>query len=61
MKGYNMASRSQAQREAARRTVQTGRIHTAETRRGFFSSKTTVKDTGRIANPVQRREAQRNS
>ena len=56
-----MADSRSAKREAARRTVQTGRVHTVKTRRGFLGSKNTVVSTGRTANPVQRREAQRNS
>lgn len=46
-----------AKRQANQRTVQTGRVHTVTTRRGFFGSKSTVTNTGRIADPVQRRNA----
>lgn len=50
-------SSSAAKRQANQRTVQTGRVHTVSTRQGFFGSKRTVTNTGRIANPVQRRNA----
>ena len=53
-------SKREAQRQAARRTVETGRVHEVSTRRGFFSDTHSVKDTHKTANPVQRREALRN-
>lgn len=50
-------SRSQAERQANQQTVRTGRVHTVESRRGILGTKRTVKNTGRIANPTERRKA----
>ncbi len=54
------SSRSQAQRAANRGTAG-GRVHDVQTHRGFFSTSYSARDTGKIANPVQRRMARRNS
>ncbi len=50
-------SRSAAQREANRQTGN-GRVHEVVSKRDIFGrAKYTVRDTGRIANPVERRIA----
>ncbi len=54
-------SKQTAQREAASSTYRTGRIHEVKTKRGLLSTKYQVSDSGKFANEVQRREAQRNS
>jgi hypothetical protein len=54
--GQRYSSQREAQRAADRQTGN-GRLHQVEARRGLFGTKYTVKDTGKIANPVQRREA----
>jgi hypothetical protein len=50
-------SRSEADRRANQQTARTGRVHTVQTRRGILGTKRTVKDTGRTANPTERRKA----